>query len=631
METPLANKTSAHRHCKLLAAALGCMAILYAGMLAALPNPQERIDYWQQNFSELTADDDPRVAGAQHIFGRILQAAGTRYGVTPRLHIIKENPFNVVLPISIPDGWIILSKQVMDMCYENQEQGDDRLAFVLAHEIAHLLDDDFWHMNFFSALSLLKESRNLEQQKVVHEIQGIFAPDAKVKAKELRADERGILFSAMAGYDPFAIVNEQADQQGSFFHQWYRLLNIETYVQPDSSFTHPTSSQRSTAVLARLKQVSEQADLFKMGLILYQTGKFELAAKAFGEFLRYFPSREVYHNLAAAQHQIALNFYHADPEQTKQRLLPFYLPVMADPYTRAAFGVTRGNQKDRQAFATHMELAIKNYKLAIEQDANYLLAHQNLASAYLVNNEPYKAIAALQDIVTRTPPNAMLNNILGVGFYLTDNVDKAATLLNKAIVIDEGFAPAYYNLGKIAFLQGDKTKANAYWKKFMAAAPEHRWSQHLAANFNLPVAVSPKPEVMDAISKQPVSKQLEALAGVKIGLYLDELPVSLGKPRVKKFILSDSEHVLMEYPNGISIVAEGGEVRIITANEKYRAARARGENSSVHIGSSRNHVISNYGLPALQLDSTSGKNLLYPQEGVSFQLTDGKVVSWSIY
>ncbi|MEJ2181303.1 MAG: hypothetical protein P8Y28_12935, partial [Gammaproteobacteria bacterium] len=52
---------------------------------------------------------------------RVLQAAGTRYGVIPRLFIIKENPFNVVLPISIPDGWVIVSRQVLDMCYESQK------------------------------------------------------------------------------------------------------------------------------------------------------------------------------------------------------------------------------------------------------------------------------------------------------------------------------------------------------------------------------------------------------------------------------------------------------------------------------------------------------------------------------
>ncbi|KPJ90574.1 MAG: hypothetical protein AMJ55_13400 [Gammaproteobacteria bacterium SG8_15] len=237
MDTPMTFYKSSDRALCAALLTLGFMAYIYSAGVSALPNPQERIDYWQQNYSELTEVDDPRVANVHHIFGRVLQAAGNRYGVIPRLFIIKENPFNIVLPISIPDGWIILSRQVL------------------------------WHINFFSALSLLKKDNNVEQ-KVVSEIQGIFTQTAKIEAKELRADERGILFSAMAGYNPFAIVDEQAGEQGSFFHEWHELLNVSQYEQMGAPNTHPTSSQRSTAVLARLKQVSEQSDLFSLGWVL---------------------------------------------------------------------------------------------------------------------------------------------------------------------------------------------------------------------------------------------------------------------------------------------------------------------------------------------------------------------------
>jgi tetratricopeptide (TPR) repeat protein len=600
----------------------GCITSFYVSPSVALPNPQERIDYWQQNYSELTEVDDPRVVNAHQIFERVLQAAGTRYGVIPRLFIIKENPFNVVLPISIPDGWVIVSRQVLDMCYESQKEGDDRLAFVLAHEIAHLLDDDFWHMSFFSALSLLEENQNVEQAEVVKEIQGIFAQTAKIEAKELRADERGILFAAMAGYSPFSIVSATKNGKNSFFHEWHELLKVSRLDQSNAISTHPTLSQRSTAVLARLKQVSEQSDLFRIGLLLYQTGKFELAAKAFTEFLRYFPSREVYHNLAATHHQIALNYYQSDPELVKKRLLPFRLPIMADPYTRAAFGITRGRKPNQNDFEQHIDLAIKHYQLAIEQDVNYLLAYQNLASAYLLNNEPYKAIATLQDIVKRLPNNAVLLNILGVGFFLTENPEKAETLLQKAIEINGRFVAAYYNLGKIAYLQGDEAKAHKLWQEFVKIAPDHRWSRHLVSNFNIR-ATTPASHP----TSHPASKQMELMVGVQIGHYLDEIPDSLGKPRTKNFSIGDTAYSLLEYPNGVSIVAEIDEVRIIFVSEKFNVKHTQG----INIGSTRKKVISNYGLPTLRLDSTRGQNLLYPQDGISIQLAHDKVISWAVY
>ncbi|MGD8572662.1 MAG: tetratricopeptide repeat protein [Gammaproteobacteria bacterium] len=597
---------------------IGC----YSNTGFALPNPQERIDYWQQNFTELTPGKDSRVAKARDIFDRVLKAAGNRYGVIPRLHVIKENPFNVVLPISIPDGWIILSQQVLDMCYQNREQGDDRLAFVLSHEIAHLLDDDFWHMNFFSALSLLEKKRDVEQATVL-ELENIFTNTAKVEAKELRADERGILFAAMAGYDPHAIVDDSGEGENSFFHEWHRLLDATQFDSNQNGNTHPTSMQRSTAILARLQQVGEQADLFRMGLILYQTGKFELAARAFGEFLRYFPSREVYHNLAVSHHQVALKYFKQQVKFTRQRLLPYRLPVTADPYTRAAFGVSRGRLNDLEKFQQHIKQAIKHYELAIQQDGGYFLAYQNLASAYLINREPYKAIAVLQDVIQQQPNNTTILNALGVGFYLTGNRKQATDYLHRAIRLNAAFDAPLYNLGRIYYLEGDKQKARELWQDFIKLDPQNPWSVHLAANFDLP-----NPARQGATTNHvALSKSMEQLVGVQVGHYLDEIPDNWGQPRTKQLTIGDNLYTLLDYPNGVSVITEGDEVRIIVANKRFVGKSGHG----VHVGSKRKGVLSNYGMPELSLSSTQGQNYLYPRDGISFQLADDKVISWTLY
>ncbi|KPJ90576.1 MAG: hypothetical protein AMJ55_13410 [Gammaproteobacteria bacterium SG8_15] len=158
--------------------------------------------------------------------------------------------------------------------------------------------------------------------------------------------------------------------------------------------------------------------------------------------------------------------------------------------------------------------------------------------------------------------------------------------------------------------------------QFIKVAPDHRWSTHLASNFNIQ-----PPSLPTQSAKKPASRQLESVAGVQIGLYLDELPTSLGTPRIKKFAIADSRISLLEYPDGISIVAEGDEVRIIVASEKFHTRNQQG----INIGSTRHSVISNYGLPDLRLNSTRGQNLLYPRDGVSFQLADDKVTSWAVY
>jgi len=121
----------------------GIMLFHLQATAAVLPNTKERIDYWRNNYTELSVADDARVEVARSVFNRVLQAAGNRHGIHPRLHILAQDPVNMSLPISIPDGWIIISKSVLDMCYQQKQGAQDKLAFILAHEVAHLLEDDF--------------------------------------------------------------------------------------------------------------------------------------------------------------------------------------------------------------------------------------------------------------------------------------------------------------------------------------------------------------------------------------------------------------------------------------------------------------------------------------------------------
>src|SRR5439155_11527887 len=116
---------------------LGC-----AAAAVAQPSEQEYVDYWRRQSQELRLGEDPRADEAHTIFKQLVQVAGTRSGVAPRLLIIASDPWDRVLPIALRDGWIVLSKRVLNICYQEQAHGKDRLAFMLGHEIAHQLNGD---------------------------------------------------------------------------------------------------------------------------------------------------------------------------------------------------------------------------------------------------------------------------------------------------------------------------------------------------------------------------------------------------------------------------------------------------------------------------------------------------------
>jgi hypothetical protein len=176
------------------------------------------VDYWRAKYQELTPAEDVRAARAQTIFQRLVQVAGKRSGIIPQLFIAARDPWDIALPIALPDGSIILSRGVLDICYREPAWGDDRLAFVLAHELAHQLNDDFWHMRFFQAFEAATPpgwSPSQSSPTVLADMRRTTSDTEAILARELRADERGILYAVVAGFNPHAIVT--ADRSVNFF------------------------------------------------------------------------------------------------------------------------------------------------------------------------------------------------------------------------------------------------------------------------------------------------------------------------------------------------------------------------------------------------------------------------------
>lgn len=608
---------------------LGVLALLVSGVVSAaqLTNPKERIDYWRNNYQSLNSADDARVDVAHKIFDRVLRAAGSRNGVHPRLHILAKDPLNITLPISIPDGWVILSKGVLDLCYEDKKNSEDKLAFVLAHEIAHLIDDDFWHINFFNALAM-SHQKGLLDSDVLAEIADIVGETDKVAKKELRADEKGVIIASMAGYDVNAIVS--ADGSRNFFKKWEDLLNVSRLPNPvflnvNKDSLHPTSEQRSVNVLTRLQQIAENSELFRLGLLFYQSGKFAMAIHAFDEFLRLYPGREVYHNLAVSHHQLALSYissHNAGVKQSNKSIfsdIPFKLPIFIDPNTRAFNGVYRGVKSGDKLFHTNISAAINFYMKAVEQDPSYLIAYSNLASAYILNKQPFKAVALLQDGVKIAPKNARILNVMGVAFYFTDNTNKAIEYLERSIREDANYSDPLLNLGKITFKRNNLNKAKSYWLSYLKLDSSSFWADTLRNHYGIGAPVP---------HERGIAKNIhEKILGIQVGNYSDEIPANWGISNKKIFPLLETPHQMLKFKNGVTAIAEGDEIRLLVAEKSYSGHSELG----LKIGSTRSSIISAYGKPAMEFNTSQGDSLLFLEMGITFQMRDQRVVSWLIY
>ena len=592
------------------------MLLVAAAFSHAVANPKERIDYWRNNYAELTAADDSRAERAHDIFERLVHAAGRTLGVVPRLFILKRNPLNIAMPIAIPDGWVIISRGTLDICYRHARHGDDRLAFVLAHELAHQLKGDFWHMQFFQALEA-SQAQGAHPPQTLAEIRRVLQETNSIWAKELQADEHGILYAAMAGFQTHAIVAH--DERGNFFQEWVDALSpTQVGAAYQGGKSHPAPRQRAAAVQARLQQAVDKTALFDVGLRFYQAGDYTRSIRAFEAFLEYFPSREVYLNLAASHHQLALQLYQLQP--LEDQAMPFQLSMAVDLDTRARGVSYRGLHGPQARFQAHMNKAIEFYETAKSLDPTYALAHNNLGCAYITNGEPFKAIATLQDGLKLTPEAPDTLNNLGVAFFTANLAEPAKSHLYKASILNPRYAAPLFNLGKIAYQEQQPAEARRLWQAYLRLDAVSPWAERLQQQ-DAKLRGKRRPRV--------VRKQAdERVRGVAVATFEDEMPAAWGPPKsIRLLFLEEAPLTLRRYPQGMMTFAQSGEIVMIFAEAAYRGKSARG----IAIGSAQSEVMDQYRTPSRILKMTQGETWMYDKLGISFQLREGRVASWLLF
>jgi len=193
-----------------LASLVGLATVLT--WLAVLPATacKESIDSmvgYRNAYGELLPERDEQAKRAHEIFQRLLDAA--RPQVTLRLLVTMTDDFTKPFACAIPDGSIILSKGVLQASYRDPARGDDLLAFVLAHEIAHHEKRDFWHRQFAQAIEASQADLTDPQQREGPQrlLDFVNQMDERL-VKEAQADEFGIFYASLAGFNTYRLVFE---------------------------------------------------------------------------------------------------------------------------------------------------------------------------------------------------------------------------------------------------------------------------------------------------------------------------------------------------------------------------------------------------------------------------------------
>ncbi len=557
---------------------VGILFMLGGGALAQkTPN---QISFWRTQFQELTPAADARVARAQHILTQLVRATGTWRGPTPRLFVLQEGPWELTLPIALPDGWIVLSKDVLSLCYQEPVFGDDRLAFVLGHELAHLMQDHFWHIKYF-------QSWKQSQGATMPSAQPAGLSLDQLQHQEFQADMHGILYATMAGFNPQAVVPN--DRKVNFFQAWLQAWRPLGH-RVTSSGTHPNAEQRDEVLRISLQRVAHQAAAFQAGLWWLYAGDYRRAVQAFKQFLDLFPAREVYHNLALSHHLLALQAYQLWQPNTP--VIPFQLTLAIEPVTRAnrLYAQTQrggmGQKTPEQLFRRHLDEAIVLYRQAMTHAATYTPSVINVAQALMVRGIQSQTpglnadVVEAQAVLMRAKQSEsheswmpqLLNTLGAVSFY-AERIPEAKEFFTRASALAPTDTAPRYNLSYLAQVTGQPVEAKKYQQDYQqfsqsdVASPSHR---------NVPT---------------------EHVMGAAVGHFNQEVPKAWGERTTRTFELGETRWRMNTYPNGIMTLSQDDEILLLHMGRKFSCTSVQG----IGIGSQSQAILKRYGVPTRRL------------------------------
>jgi tetratricopeptide (TPR) repeat protein len=573
--------------------------------------------HYYKNYPETEGKNDPRVQRVSTVFKRVKDAADKVASRRPRLFIIKtrSEPFAMALP----DGVIIINPKTLDICYSGveKETGDQRAAFILGHELAHLGNNDFMHREAFQAL----KEHGTKQDNL--DIAPFFKPspeEAKeLKKKELMADKMGALYASMAGYDISGLLGKTDD----FLSTWVLQSGIGNIY--DEGLTHPSLDKRLKFVRAQLLAVVQQIELFKAGVLLYQVGNYQDGVDAFLEFARTYPAREVFNNIGACYFNLALQrlFYINERVYYSARL-----SATIDHATHAeSFRLIRGDEnylKD-ELFSRYIDRAEENFRLAVERDSQHKTSRCNLAAALIFKREYARAQAECDHILETHPKDANALNNKAVAFYYygkkhdVDTAQKAIQLLHEAHKMYPDHVEILYNLASLKEQRERLAGAKLYWEKYLKISPKDSYYYHIYTKL---YGTSP------STTRKKTAEVPDPPEDAGIGEDISKIEKKWGKENaeIRRYRFGNAGGKSPKDNSGWALDLEvivKDNLRVVALDGTVEVVEYK-----INPGKDIKNRINRLGEPGTIVRHTSGKFYVYKDKGFSFKEVNGKVQAY---
>jgi tetratricopeptide (TPR) repeat protein len=464
------------KHWPIFLTGMACLlTVAGAAAESARANPRAGIDFYLQSYGRVAPSEIPDV---YVVFEKVRSVADKSSLVNAQLIVVGDTKQASAFTLS--DGTIFLSKRALAVIGESvtHEEAQARLAFVLGHELAHLASNDFWDNQISQALL----DTSMAKELTTKGLGDMVDTSAGQQKKELKADDQGFLYAALAGYNVDSLLRPSRTNE-DFLSFW----NAKAGKRNDPRY--PLPEQRTSLLRLRLSELSNAVQYFDFGVRLMHFGRYREAIGFFREFQKQFPSRELFNNLGYCHLRLAVS--QLDPDYAYR----YWLPMLSDLDTSLTKLTMRSAQYSsdrkqwRMSASTRESLmqAARYFELAIERDGEYAPSYVNLAVAQLLlGMDPNDA--RLQSLAG----NNLLRAQLAVGSALKLRSDDLQVKVLAAIIDYEAhpdanpnklltaFPPSsgpsasrearsaavLYNLAQIA--SEDPVKSAQYWQELIA-------------------------------------------------------------------------------------------------------------------------------------------------------------------
>ena len=418
-------------------------------------SPRSKSEFYISSFGQVEPQDFAFEKNVSKIFSKLLNVANNVRDKLPSVVLVNSQSWPWA--IALPDNTIVLTTGAVELCYRGVtvETGDARLAMLLGHELAHLAQDDYWHRDVYLALAGEFQQEEDEVIQFIGKRSGLIQSefwDDVVRDRELKADDRGASYAALAGFDLNLLFPEGED---SFFQFW-----IKNTLANQSDF-YLTANQRTDYLKRKLKSLVDLPKLFQAGLALTSLGYFHEAENLYKSILTSLPSHEIYNNLG----YVNLAKINSDADASVES--DFWLPVQFDINPSTPI-LLRGDN-EVTIVESHLEQAINNFQLAVSKKSNYLPGLLNLSAAYFYAGKYNKAAAVIEQAqeLNLSAPEIKLMNFLILYKNLAGKVRINEYVIKQLVqLVDEnpGFLMARYNLAQIYEIENKPKKAHYYWQ-----------------------------------------------------------------------------------------------------------------------------------------------------------------------